>query len=130
MRSPPGGNRSDAERESRRHKQITSDNNSVVANVYTIQRQAGCTHEIKINTQLQLAAQWHTDDVLNNRALDGDVGSDGSTPKTVPTLQDSKARSLKRWRSIPPWQSAASKSSASGTTTRLIWRSCATAPTP
>jgi hypothetical protein len=28
---------------------------------------------------LQLAAQWHTDDVLNDRALDGDIGSDGST---------------------------------------------------
>jgi len=26
-----------------------------------------------------LAAQRHTDDVLNNRALDGDIGSDGST---------------------------------------------------
>ena len=54
-------------------------NSSVVANVYTIQRQAGCTTNIKINPKLQLAAQWHTDDVLNDRALDGDIGSDGST---------------------------------------------------
>lgn len=54
-------------------------NNSVVANVYTIQHQAGCTNDLKINPQLQLAAQWHTDDVLNNRALDGDIGSDGTT---------------------------------------------------
>jgi hypothetical protein len=30
---------------------------------------------------LQLAAQWHTRDVLNNRNLDGDIGSDGSTPQ-------------------------------------------------
>ncbi|MDT5008368.1 MAG: hypothetical protein QOJ24_5544 [Mycobacterium sp.] len=36
---------------------------------------------MKINPALQLAAQWHTDDVLNNRSLDGDIGSDGSTPQ-------------------------------------------------
>jgi uncharacterized protein YkwD len=56
-------------------------NNSLVENVYTIQRQAGCTSTIRISPQLQLAAQWHTNDVLNNRNLDGDVGSDGSTPQ-------------------------------------------------
>lgn len=56
-------------------------NDSVVANVYTIQHQAGCTNDVRINPQLQLAAQRHADDVLNNRALDGDVGSDGSTPQ-------------------------------------------------
>jgi uncharacterized protein YkwD len=55
-------------------------NNSVIADVYTIQRQAGCTVNIKNNPQLQLAAQWHAVDVLNNRNLDGDVGSDGSMP--------------------------------------------------
>jgi uncharacterized protein YkwD len=54
-------------------------NNSVVANVYTIQHQAGCTNDVRINPQLQLAAQWHTDDVLNNRDLEADIGSDGST---------------------------------------------------
>src|SRR5712671_3524316 len=54
-------------------------NDGVVANVYTVQHQAGCTTEIKINPKLRLAAQWHTDDVLNNRALDADIGSDGST---------------------------------------------------
>jgi uncharacterized protein YkwD len=57
-------------------------NDSVVANVYTVQHQAGCKNDVKINRQLQLAAQWHTNDVLNNRALDGDLGSDGSTPQT------------------------------------------------
>jgi hypothetical protein len=56
-------------------------NDGVVANVYTIQHQAGCTNDVKINPQLQFAAQWHTLDVLNNRRLDGDVGSDGSTPQ-------------------------------------------------
>lgn len=56
-------------------------NDGVVANVYTVQHQAGCMNDIKINPQLRLAAQWHTDDVLNNRSLDGDIGSDGSTPQ-------------------------------------------------
>lgn len=54
-------------------------NDGVVANVYTMQKQNGCDTEIKINPKLRLAAQWHTNDVLNNRALDGDTGSDGST---------------------------------------------------
>lgn len=56
-------------------------NDGVVANIYTVQHNAGCSNDVKINPQLQLAAQWHTDDVLSNRSLDGDVGSDGSTPQ-------------------------------------------------
>ncbi|KHO22291.1 hypothetical protein QQ25_14100 [Mycolicibacterium setense] len=56
-------------------------NDGVVANVYTIQQQAGCTTDLKISPQLQLAAQWHAVDVLNNRTLDGDIGSDGTTPQ-------------------------------------------------
>jgi uncharacterized protein YkwD len=54
-------------------------NKSVVSNVYTVQRQAGCTGSLNISPPLQLAAEWHTNDVLNNRNLDGDIGSDGST---------------------------------------------------
>lgn len=54
-------------------------NNGVVANVYTVQRQNGCPVPIRVNPQLQLAAQWHTDDLLNNRMLDGDTGTDGSS---------------------------------------------------
>ncbi len=54
-------------------------NNSVVANIYTIQHQAGCTNNIRMSNQLMLAAQWHTDDLMANRNLDGDSGSDGST---------------------------------------------------
>jgi uncharacterized protein YkwD len=53
----------------------------VVANVYTIQHQAGCTNDVRIYPKLQLAAQWHADDVLNNRALDADMGSDGTLPQ-------------------------------------------------
>jgi len=56
-------------------------NNSVVSNVYTIQQQAGCTNKLTSNAQLRQAAQWHTVDVLNNRDLNGDTGSDGSTPQ-------------------------------------------------
>ena len=57
-------------------------NSGVVANVYTLQHQVGCTTDIKVNRSLQLAAQWHARDVLNNRALDGDIGSDGSTAQS------------------------------------------------
>ena len=53
-------------------------NNSVVADVYTVQHHAGCTNDIRVDPRLRLAAQWHAVDVLNNRALDGDLGSDGS----------------------------------------------------
>ncbi|MGB8388264.1 MAG: CAP domain-containing protein [Mycobacterium sp.] len=54
-------------------------NDGVVANVYTIQHQAGCTNDVRINPRLQLATQSHTIDVLNNRTLDSDIGSNGST---------------------------------------------------
>jgi len=54
-------------------------NQGVITNVDTIKKQAGCTTALKLNPQLQLAAQWQADDMLNNRDLDGDVGSDGST---------------------------------------------------
>lgn len=57
-------------------------NSGVVANVYTLQHQAGCTSDIKVTPALRLAAQWHARDVLNNRTLDGDLGSDGSTPQS------------------------------------------------
>lgn len=56
-------------------------NESVVVNVYTIQQQNDCETDLTINPQLRLAAEWHTNDVLNNRALDGNIGSDGSTPQ-------------------------------------------------
>nr|MDT0525757.1 CAP domain-containing protein [Streptomyces sp. DSM 41633] len=49
--------------------------------VYTVQRQAGCANNITVDPRLLEAAHWHTLDVLNNRSLDGDTGSDGSTPQ-------------------------------------------------
>jgi uncharacterized protein YkwD len=57
-------------------------NKSVVADVYTVQHHAGCTNDVVVNKQLQLAAQWHAVDLLTNRDLDGDIGSDGSTAQT------------------------------------------------
>jgi uncharacterized protein YkwD len=54
-------------------------NNGVAQSVYVIKRQAGCTTDLKVNPALELAAQRHAEDVLNNRSLDGDIGSDGST---------------------------------------------------
>jgi uncharacterized protein YkwD len=57
-------------------------NKSVVSAVYTMQRRAGCPNTtLNVSPQLQLAAEWHTNDVLNNRNLNGDIGSDGSTPQ-------------------------------------------------
>ncbi|AKK26871.1 CAP domain-containing protein [Mycobacterium sp. EPa45] len=64
------------------HADNTRLNNGVVANVYTVQHQAGCSTDIKKNPALTQAAEWHANDVLTNRALDGDLGSDGSTPQS------------------------------------------------
>jgi uncharacterized protein YkwD len=54
-------------------------NNGIVNNVDTVKAQAGCTTKLKKNPQLEAAAQRHTVDVFNNRSLDADVGSDGSS---------------------------------------------------
>lgn len=54
-------------------------NDGVVANVYTMQHQAGCTNDVRVDAHLQEAARSHTADLLTNRHLDGDLGSDGST---------------------------------------------------
>lgn len=57
-------------------------NQSVIANVYTVQHQAGCTNDVVRNAQLQLAAEWHTHDMMGHLELNGDLGSDGSTPQS------------------------------------------------
>ena len=51
----------------------------VYAGVYKLQRDHGCFTTLKVNPKLRLAAQWHANDVANNLAIDGDIGSDGST---------------------------------------------------
>ena len=37
--------------------------------------------DVAIDPQLQLAAKWHAWDMLHNRNLNGDIGSDGGTPR-------------------------------------------------
>jgi hypothetical protein len=54
-------------------------NQGVITNVDTIKKQAGCKTDLKLNLQLQAAAQRQAEDMLNNRDLDGDIGTDGST---------------------------------------------------
>ena len=54
-------------------------NQGVITNVDTIKKQAGCTTDLKLNLQLQFAAQQHADDMIKDPNLDDDVGSDGST---------------------------------------------------
>jgi uncharacterized protein YkwD len=56
-------------------------NESVFVNIYTAQKQNGCPTEPKLDGRLVAAAQRHTDDVLNNPDINGDIGSDGSNPQ-------------------------------------------------
>jgi uncharacterized protein YkwD len=56
-------------------------NSAVVSAVYTLQHQAGCTNDVVRDNALTLAAQWHADDMINNRNINDDTGSDGSLPQ-------------------------------------------------
>lgn len=56
-------------------------NSAVVSTVYTLQHQAGCTNDVVRNNALTLAAEWHAEDMITNRNINGDTGSDGSTPQ-------------------------------------------------
>lgn len=56
-------------------------NSAVVSAVYTFQHQAGCTNDVIRNNALTLAAQWHAEDMINNRNINDDIGSDASTPQ-------------------------------------------------
>ena len=56
-------------------------NSAVVSAVYTLQHQAGCTNDVIRNNALTLAAEWHAEDMLANRNINDDNGSDGSTPQ-------------------------------------------------
>ena len=49
--------------------------------MYTLQHQAGCTNDVVRNNALTLAAEWHAEDMINNRNINDDTGSDGSTPQ-------------------------------------------------
>lgn len=54
-------------------------NESVFGNIYTAQKLNGCPVAAQRDHRLDAAAQRHALDLLNNRAIDGDIGSDGST---------------------------------------------------
>jgi uncharacterized protein YkwD len=56
-------------------------NDSVFVNIYTAQKQNGCPTEPRLDSRLVNAAQRQTLDLLNNRDINGDIGSDGSTPQ-------------------------------------------------
>jgi uncharacterized protein YkwD len=56
-------------------------NNAVISGVYTLQHQAGCTNDVIKNNALTLAAEWHADDMMANRNINDDIGSDGSSPQ-------------------------------------------------
>ena len=56
-------------------------NDAVVANVYRVQQPSGCSRATTVGHRLPRAAPLHTRDMLANRTLDGDIGSDGSCPQ-------------------------------------------------
>jgi uncharacterized protein YkwD len=56
-------------------------NSAVASAVYTLQHQAGCSNDVIRNNALTLAAEWHAEDMINNRNINDDTGSDGSTPQ-------------------------------------------------
>ena len=54
---------------------------SLFIDIYTAQQRAGCKTDPRLDARLVEAARLHTLDVLGNRDLNGDIGSDGSTPQ-------------------------------------------------
>jgi uncharacterized protein YkwD len=56
-------------------------NSAVVSAVYTFQQQAGCTNDVIRDNALTLAAEWHAEDMINNRNINDDIGSDGTSPQ-------------------------------------------------
>ncbi|QEN16526.1 CAP domain-containing protein [Mycolicibacterium sp. ELW1] len=53
---------------------------SIFIDIYTAQQRNGCKTDPRLDNRLVEAARIHTLDVLANRDLNGDIGSDGSTP--------------------------------------------------
>jgi hypothetical protein len=63
------------------HADNTRLNNGVVENIFTAHRQNACPTDPGLDGRLVDAARVHTLDLLNNHDIDGDIGSDGSTPQ-------------------------------------------------
>jgi uncharacterized protein YkwD len=95
-------------------------NDAVVSDVYTFQHHAGCTNDVNLNNALTLAAEWHSEDMLGNRNINDDTGSDGSSPQdranaagfrgkvteTVainPALSISNLELMQRWSNNPDY---------------------------
>ncbi len=57
-------------------------NNGVFGNIFTAQKRNGCQTDPHKDGRLAEAARVHTLDVRDHREVDGDIGSDGSTPQT------------------------------------------------
>ncbi|EUA38467.1 hypothetical protein I549_4372 [Mycobacterium avium subsp. avium 2285 (R)] len=51
------------------------------ANIYTAQKQNGCPTEPRVDGRLVEAARRHTLDVRDHPGINGELGSDGSTPQ-------------------------------------------------
>lgn len=64
----------------------SADNNrlnySVFTNIYTMQKQAGCRTEAQGDRRLVEAARRQAVDAADHPDVNGDIGSDGSTPQT------------------------------------------------
>ncbi len=105
-------------------------NSAVVSAVYTFQHQAGCTNDVIRDNALTLAAQWHADDMINNRNINDDTGSDGTSPQDRANAAGFHGKAAETVAINPAIASAVSNWSTSGTPTPTIWRSSATAPTP
>jgi uncharacterized protein YkwD len=56
-------------------------NYDVYGNIYTAQQQNGCRTQARMDGRLIEAARRHTFDVRDHPDIDGDIGSDGSTPQ-------------------------------------------------
>jgi uncharacterized protein YkwD len=56
-------------------------NSAVVSGVYALQHQAGCANDVIRDNALTLAAEWHAEDMINNRNINDDIGSDGTSPQ-------------------------------------------------
>lgn len=105
-------------------------NSAVVSAVYTLQHQAGCTNDVVRNNALTLAAEWHAEDMINNRNINDDIGSDGSTPQDRANAAGFRGRAAETVAINPAMAISSPSWSTSGMPTRTTWRSSGTAPTP
>ncbi|MDT5210888.1 MAG: hypothetical protein QOF67_3303 [Mycobacterium sp.] len=62
------------------HADNTRLNDGVFSDIYTAQRRNNCTTEPRVNGRLVDAARRHAIDLLDHPDVNGDIGSDGSTP--------------------------------------------------